>query len=97
MMNNQELTMARPRGANTARKAAMYLIQRYRGVGNLEVGRLFEGVHYSPVSKALGKLKKEMASDKKLANFGDEIISQFKIRHLCSLDERRFLNGRRKV
>jgi chromosomal replication initiation ATPase DnaA len=55
----------------------MYLIQRYRGVGNLEVGRLFGGVHYSAVSKASGKLKEEMASDKKLASFGDEIISQF--------------------
>jgi len=64
--------------SNTARKVAIYLVQRYSGVGNVEVGRLFGGIHYSAVSKASGKLKEEMSSDKKLANLVDEIISQFK-------------------
>jgi len=64
--------------SNTTRNVIMDLFQRNRGVGNLEVGRLFGGIHYSAVSKASGKLKEEMRSDKKLANLVDEIISQFK-------------------
>jgi chromosomal replication initiation ATPase DnaA len=30
---------------NTARKGAMYLSQRYSGVGNVEVGKIFGGIH----------------------------------------------------
>jgi len=56
----------------------MDLFQRNRGVGNLEVGRLFEGIHYSAIRKASGKLKEEMTSDKKSANLVNELISQFK-------------------
>ena len=64
--------------SNTARKVAIYLVQRYSGVGNVEVGKLFGGIHYSAVSKASEKLKEEMTSDRKLANLVDELTSQFK-------------------
>ena len=63
---------------NTARKAAMYLCQRYCGVGNAEVGKIFGGIHYSGVTKASERLREEMTSDKKLVNLMNEVISQFK-------------------
>jgi hypothetical protein len=51
---------------------------RYGGLGNAEVGKIFGGIHYSGVSKASERLKEEMASDKKLVNLMNEVISQFK-------------------
>jgi len=76
-VKEREIQSKRSR-SNTARKVAMYLVQRYSGVGNVEVGRRFGGIHYSAVSKASGKLKEEMTSDKKLTSLVNEIISQFK-------------------
>jgi hypothetical protein len=51
---------------------------RYGGLGNMEVEKIFGGIHYSAVSKASERLKEEMTSDKKLVNLMNEIISQFK-------------------
>ncbi|MGD0625957.1 MAG: hypothetical protein ABSB32_14725 [Thermodesulfobacteriota bacterium] len=56
----------------------MYLCQRYCGVGNAEVGRIFGGIHYSAVSKASERLREGMTSDKKLMNLMNEGISRFK-------------------
>ena len=33
------------------RNAAMYLMKRYSGLGNRDIGELFGGLHYSGVSK----------------------------------------------
>jgi REP element-mobilizing transposase RayT len=64
--------------ANTARKAALYLAQRYTGLDNKAIGDLFGGIHYSAVSKASGRLREEMISDKGLSKLIDEIDSHFK-------------------
>ena len=50
---------------NTARKAAIYFMQRYAGLGNEEVGKLFGELHYSAVSKASARLRKNVERDKK--------------------------------
>lgn len=34
----------------------MYLVRRYTDVGNLKIGQLFGGIHYSAVSKAAAML-----------------------------------------
>jgi putative transposase len=64
--------------ANTARKAAIYFMQRYAGLGNAEVGELFGGLHYSAVSKASARLREDIAKDKKLSKIIQRIDSHFK-------------------
>jgi REP element-mobilizing transposase RayT len=64
--------------ANAARKAAIYFVQRYAGLGNEVVGKLFGGLHYSAVSKASSRLKEDMAKDKKLTKIIQQIDSHFK-------------------
>jgi chromosomal replication initiation ATPase DnaA len=63
---------------NRARKMALYLAQRYSGLSNEEIGVQFSGIHYSAVSKAAARVKKEMASDKDLLKLVNELISRFK-------------------
>ena len=64
--------------ANRARKAALYLAQRYTGLSNKAIGDLFGGIHYSAVSKASERLREEMISDKGLSKLIDEVGSHFK-------------------
>lgn len=63
---------------NSARKAAIYFTQRYSGLSNVEIGNLFGGIHFSAVSKASDRLKKDMAGDKKLSKLIEGIDSLFK-------------------
>ena len=63
---------------NTARKAAIYFIQRYSGLSNEEIGRIFGGIHYSAVSKASDRVKKEMAENKQFSKVVEYINSKFK-------------------
>lgn len=64
--------------ANAARRVAIYLAQRYTGLGNKAIGDLFGGIHYSAVSKASGRLREEMISDQRLSKLVDELDSHFK-------------------
>ena len=64
--------------ANAARKVAIYLVQRYTGLSNDEIGRLFGGIHYSAISKASARLKEEITHDSKLSKLVERLISQFK-------------------
>ena len=64
--------------ANTARRVALYLAQRYTGLSNKAIGDLFGGIHYSAVSKASGKLREEMIFDQRLSRLVRELDSQFK-------------------
>jgi len=66
------------RRANTAKKVAIYLVQRYAGLSNDEIGKIFGGVHYSAVSKAAARLKEEMEYDRKLSELVGKLDSQFK-------------------
>ncbi len=63
---------------NRARKVALYLVHQYSGLSNEEIGMKFGGIHYSAVSKAATRVRKEMASDKNLAKLVNGLDSQFK-------------------
>jgi len=63
---------------NTAKNVALYLIKRYTGLGNQEIGNLFGGMHYSAVTKASARLETEMAQDKGLRSIVKEIVSNIK-------------------
>ena len=65
-------------GKNTARKVALYLIKRYAGLSNQEIGTLFGGMHYSAVTKASARLETEMTQDKGLRSIVKEILSNVK-------------------
>jgi chromosomal replication initiation ATPase DnaA len=57
---------------------ALYLAQRYTGLSNKAIGERFGGVHYSAVSKASGKLRREMICDQRLSKLVSELDSRFK-------------------
>ncbi len=75
---DEELLKEKGRKGSTARKAAIYFVQRYSGLGNEEIGKIFGGIHISAVSKASDRLKKEMADDKRLSKRIEKINSSFK-------------------
>jgi len=75
---NEEVIRGKGGGANTARRVALYLAQRYTGLSNKAIGDLFGGIHYSAVSKASRKLRGEMISDQRLSKLVSELDSQFK-------------------
>ena len=74
----EEVIRGRGGGANTARRVALSLAQRYTGLSNKAIGDLFGGIHYSAVSKASGKLRGEMMSDQRLSKLVSELDSRFK-------------------
>jgi hypothetical protein len=63
---------------NTARKVAIYLVQRYTGLSNEDIGKLFGGIHYSAISKASARLKQDISTDKKLLKLVEKLDSHFK-------------------
>ncbi len=63
---------------NRARKVAIYLIKRYSGLGNQEIGDWFGGMHYSSVSKLSSRLEETMASDENLSELVKEVMSNVK-------------------
>lgn len=60
------------------RKVAVYLIQRYSGLSNREIGEIFGGMHYSSISKISMRLKDEMARNKYLDSLVKRIESNVK-------------------
>jgi putative transposase len=75
---DEEVIRAKGGRANTARRVALYLAQRYTGLSNKAIGDLFGGIHYSAVSKASGRLREEMISDQRLSKLVNELDSHFK-------------------
>ena len=63
---------------NPARNVALYLAQRYTGLGNVEIGRFFGGLHYSAVSKAAARVREAMAADRELEKVVRRLDSHFK-------------------
>ena len=63
---------------DTARKMAIYLSKRYCGSSNLEIGRLFGGMHYSAISKASTRFSKEIEKDDDLKHKMKQIMSNVK-------------------
>jgi REP element-mobilizing transposase RayT len=60
------------------RKVAVYLIKRYSGLSNKEIGEIFGGIHYSSISKISIRLKDEMARNKDLDSLVKRIESNVK-------------------
>ena len=48
---------------SAARNAGIYLLKKYSGASNKEVGELFGGMSYSAVTKAFQRFKKQMEKD----------------------------------
>jgi len=63
---------------NIPRAAAIYLVHRYSGLCNEEVGGEFGGIHPSAVSKAASKLEDAIKKDKKLSKLVSGLDSRFK-------------------
>jgi REP element-mobilizing transposase RayT len=74
----EEAIRGRGGRANTARNVALYMAQRYTGLGNEVIGDLFGGIHYSAVSKASERLRQAMISDKRLSKLISEVESHVK-------------------
>jgi len=75
----KEETITKSGGKNNkAKKVAMYLVYRYSGLGNTEIGKLFGGIHYSAVSKSVSRLKQEMLRNKDLASLVEKVKSHVK-------------------
>ena len=63
---------------NTAKKVAIYLMKRYSGLSNKEIGHMFGGMHYSAVSKSSRRLEGEMENDENLQKLLSDIMSNVK-------------------
>ena len=61
---------------SVARKTAIYLVQRYTGISNEAIGKLFGGIHFTAVSKVSARLREEMQRDKTLAKLVGEMESK---------------------
>jgi hypothetical protein len=61
-----------------ARKVALYMAQRYPGLGNWGIEERFGGIEGSGVSKAASWAKEEIVSDKRLSKLARELDSSFK-------------------
>jgi chromosomal replication initiation ATPase DnaA len=48
---------------SAARNAGIYLLKKYSGASNKEIGGLFGGMSYSAVTKACQRFKKKLAED----------------------------------
>jgi len=75
---DEETIMDRGNKNNSARKAAIYFVQRYSGLSNEEVGKVFGGLHPSAISKASMRLKQAITCDKNLVRLVEEIESRVK-------------------
>jgi putative transposase len=63
---------------NTAKKVAIYLMKRYSGLSNNEIGHIFGGIHYSAVTKSSKRLEEEMKNNENLKKIIKEIMSNVK-------------------
>ena len=60
------------------RNAAIYLVKRYSGLGNNEVGELFGGMHYTAVSRLCSRFYEQLGSNKNLEKKIAAILSRIK-------------------
>jgi len=63
---------------NTAKKVAIYLMKRYSGLSNSEIGHIFGGVHYSAISQSSKRLEVEIEMDEKLHKLIKDLMSNVK-------------------
>jgi chromosomal replication initiation ATPase DnaA len=60
------------------RNVAIYLMKRYSGLGNREIGEFFGGMHFTAISKTYSRFEERLAGDVKLSKKIREIMSRFK-------------------
>ncbi|MFH1147299.1 MAG: helix-turn-helix domain-containing protein [Pseudomonadota bacterium] len=60
------------------RNIALYLLKKYTGITNEEIGSLFGGISYSAVAKAYSRFSAKLASDRKLKQRVSGILSNVK-------------------
>jgi len=66
------------RKGNEAREVAVYLVKRYSGLSNREIGSLFGGIHSSGVTKASGRVEEKMKTDARIRGLMGTIMSKVK-------------------
>lgn len=62
----------------TAKKAAIYLLQRKTGLTNAQIGEMF-GMRYAAVSKAALSFQREMGGDKELNRMVSQLTSKVEV------------------
>lgn len=72
---NRDLIKEKNIRGNVARKAAIYLVQRYCNLRNDETGKIFGDLHCSAVSKVSTRFKEELANNKALAKITRRVES----------------------
>ena len=60
------------------RKKFLGILERYAGLSNQEIGKLFGGMHYSSVSKSSTRFEKEMAENRRLSTLVNGLMSKVK-------------------
>ncbi len=60
------------------KNAAIYLLKRYSGLNNREIGELFGGMHFTAVSKACTRFEEKMANDVKMSKKIQAVLSRIK-------------------
>ncbi|MGH7884533.1 MAG: transposase [Thermodesulfobacteriota bacterium] len=65
----------RNRKENMGRNTAMYMLKKYSGKTNKEIGKMFGGLHYSSINRTVERLENKMIADKELRNRIKEIES----------------------
>ena len=68
----------RGRKGNEGRELALYLVKRYSGLSNGEVGSLFGGIQSSGVTKASGRVEEKMKRDARVRGLMGTIMSKVK-------------------
>ena len=79
VLGTEEATITgRGKKGNEGRKVAVYLVKRYCGLSNGEIGSLFGGIHQSAVTKTSGRVEEEMKRDVRIQGLMDIIMSKVK-------------------
>jgi REP element-mobilizing transposase RayT len=60
------------------RNAAVYLMRRYSGLNNREIGEFFGGMHFTAISKTCSRFEEKMVNDKALSKKIRYIMSHIK-------------------
>jgi len=61
-----------------AKKAAVYLVKRYSGLSNREIGHFCGGMHYSALSKSSARFEREMEKNSELRRLVKALMSNVK-------------------
>jgi hypothetical protein len=75
---NRQVIVKRGGRQFPARKAAVCFVHHYAGLSTTEIGKIFGGINFSALSKAVARFKEEMESDRKLMKVIEELNSNIK-------------------